>query len=179
MRLRLKVEWRDGGSAAARSVIGDLLGRGCARYVATPATKSGATLRGARRPATRASVCEAPPLESSSLRRENCRFAMFGVGGCPVDAVNEPFSTGLIGDHSHEIVDLCLAFANGLKARAAALASYRRPARSVLARAAKVVQNGLTLSRGSISLESRLSNSVSQAGTVGTEAIISLQGLVQ
>jgi len=107
IRLRVKVTWDDGGKALALSALTGLT-KGT-QYVVAPATKSGKALR------------------------ENCRFTMYGEGACPHDAVNEPFSMAMVGDHAHELVDLILGLIGGVKNRVLSLVTYRKPFRSVLA----------------------------------------------
>mmetsp|Transcript_6353 Transcript_6353/g.20056 ORF Transcript_6353/g.20056 Transcript_6353/m.20056 type:complete len:822 (-) Transcript_6353:111-2576(-) len=111
-RLRVRVTWSDGGTAAARSAATDLFGGGPDRYVALPNDKSGRVLR------------------------ENCRFAMYGEGGCPTNPSNEPFSTTRLGDHFGELTRLVGAAATRYKVRLVALVAYVRPLRSLLALAA-------------------------------------------
>lgn len=109
VRLRVKVTWDDGGVKMAKSALKDLVFPAKPQYVTFPATKGGKALR------------------------ENVRFAMYGEGACPHDAVNEPFSIGRVSDHAHELVDVLLGAVGGLKDKIVALVMYRNPVRSLLA----------------------------------------------
>ena len=70
----------------------------------TPSTRPSESLR------ERFSRRSPPPqaTKGGKALRENVRFAMYGEGACPHDAVNEPFSIARVSDHAHELVDVLL-----------------------------------------------------------------------
>lgn len=109
IHVRFKVDWTDGGVSACRSALADVLYAPVRAPVATPATLSGQRVR------------------------ENVRFALFGEGGCPSDALNEPFATQKIRGHAREAVADVLNAVASAHAALLALIRYERPLRSLLA----------------------------------------------
>ena len=109
IRVRVRVEWDDGGVAACRSALTDVFCAPRTAVVATPATESGRRLR------------------------ENVRFALWGPGGCPADELNEPFGAKRIEGYAHETAQDWLDLLASARRRIRALIRYEHPVRSLVA----------------------------------------------
>lgn len=110
VRLRLRVDWDDGGVKAARSVVASLTG-GTAepRHVVLPESASG------------------------RKQRDVCRFALYGEAGDHGDPLVEPVSTARVRDHLSDLLDALDAVKKALPGYVDRLVKYDRPLRSLLA----------------------------------------------
>ena len=109
VRVRLRVDWDDGGVGAARSVASWFVGRPPRRTVELPWTWSG------------------------RKQREAVRFALYGENADGGDRNEEPVATARLRDHVVELLDMGNGFADALKKAALDVALWRRPLRSACA----------------------------------------------
>ena len=131
IRLRLRVAWSDPAAYARSALRGLLLPHREPAYVATPNNRSGDKLR------------------------ENCRFVMYGVGGCPADPLNEPFRSLSLADHGKEIVDVLAQACRALGDRAAALAPGQDEGATALGRLLQSHRSSLSVGFRSFRRSSR------------------------
>jgi hypothetical protein len=107
VRLRLRMDWEDGGVAAARSVL--MGGPVLQKHVVLPETISG------------------------RKQRDVARFALWGEAGDHGDPCVEPVATHRVMDHLSDLLDAWASLKGALPAYIGRLSRYERPLRSLLA----------------------------------------------
>ena len=110
VRLRLRMDWDDGGVQAARSVL--LGGPVLQKHVVLPETNSG------------------------RKQRDVARFALWGEAGDHGDPCVEPVATHRVMDHLSDLLDAWGSLKGALPDYIGRLSKYERPLRSLVAFAA-------------------------------------------